>query len=435
MTIETELKFLVDPAHIDQLKASLAAYPHQYRPPVILANHYYETATGQLRGWDMGLRIREKKGQFEMTLKTAGQEIGGLQQRPEYNIDLIENKLDLQKFPVEVWPAATDLARLQSELAPLFSTDFTREKWLVSKPGCSIEVAFDQGTISAVGQELPILELELELILGNRDDLFALASELAAAGGLSIGVHSKAARGYRLAQGGILQPVPPFAAPTVAAKADCQAGLETLLTVLLRRWQQLEQQWCQGAAVKEALGETLLAIRETFSQFGGLVPRQVSSTLRQQLLALEQSLSQEVNSRLCTEGLWASAQLELTQLIVEQVWAANSNKKQLARLQGSFKRFCDVMLSRTAAQLTALANEPVISQQATVTVTRLQQSLVAMQLLSSAYSVAQVNAWLAPWQQAVDKLKSQPGDYSALPLVQKPLAAYWLSSYQAKGSH
>ncbi len=61
MTIEIELKFLIDPNQIDLIKQQLVRYPHRYTSPVLLANHYYETADNQLRGWDMGLRVRGKR--------------------------------------------------------------------------------------------------------------------------------------------------------------------------------------------------------------------------------------------------------------------------------------------------------------------------------------------------------------------------------------
>ncbi len=429
MTIEIELKFLVADAHIEQLKEQLAVFPHRYSAPVMLANHYYETADNQLRRWDMGLRIRGRNDQYEMTLKTAGQEIGGLHQRPEYNVALTDDQLDISLLPNDVWPAGTDTDLLQSQLTPLFSTDFTREKWVVTYQQSEIEIAFDRGQINAGLQSLPIQELELELLQGERSDLFSLAQALLATGGLRLGWQSKAARGYGLAQGVGLKPLSPFTPIAVAAKADCEQGLITLLSTLLRRWQLEETHWLGGDRdAARQISQTLLAIRETLTLFGGLVPRQVSSQLRQNLLILEPTLQEGEAREICFSAEWGSAQLYLTQLIVEKPWLAVMNTKQTKRLASSFKRFCDVMLSRNAAELKVLAHEPVIDQQIQVTQLRLDKLILSMYLLSSAYPINMVDEWLQPWLQAAEALRDNPVSAPKLPLSTKPKPPFWLAS-------
>jgi triphosphatase len=62
-----------------------------------LLNIYYETADNWLRRHDMGLRIRGDQGRYEMTLKIAGRVVGGLHQRPEYNIPLDTPELALER--------------------------------------------------------------------------------------------------------------------------------------------------------------------------------------------------------------------------------------------------------------------------------------------------------------------------------------------------
>lgn len=42
-----------------------------------------------------------------MTLKIAGRVVGGLHQRPEYNIPLDKPELALERLPAEVWPQGT----------------------------------------------------------------------------------------------------------------------------------------------------------------------------------------------------------------------------------------------------------------------------------------------------------------------------------------
>ncbi|MCV5217230.1 CYTH domain-containing protein, partial [Escherichia coli] len=75
--------------------------------------------------------------------------------------------------PSDIWPSGKDVATLQSELVPLFSTNFTREQWLIGMPdGSQVEVAFDQGMVVAQGEDgeerqEPICEVELELKSGQ----------------------------------------------------------------------------------------------------------------------------------------------------------------------------------------------------------------------------------------------------------------------------
>ena len=153
---ETELKFAVKPEAITAVIAALTAFPHQHFRAVRLTNSYFETADDTLRQWDMGLRIRGCDTEYEMTLKTAGNDIGGLHQRPEYNIPLSRPELDLAALPADVWPPETDVAALQSSLRARFTTDFAREKWLLTVNHSVVEAVLDQGSVVAGEAEYPI---------------------------------------------------------------------------------------------------------------------------------------------------------------------------------------------------------------------------------------------------------------------------------------
>jgi len=64
-----------------------------------------------------------------------------------------------------------------------------------------VEAAFDRGSIIAGDARAPICELELELREGEAGPLYRLALQLHQATPLTLGVESKAARGYRLRSG------------------------------------------------------------------------------------------------------------------------------------------------------------------------------------------------------------------------------------------
>ena len=76
-----------------------------------------------------------------------------------------------------------------------------RTTWRVKQDGAEIEVALDEGRVSAHGSTQPIAELEFELKCGSPTELFALARSLDCVRDLQIGVLSKSERGYALADG------------------------------------------------------------------------------------------------------------------------------------------------------------------------------------------------------------------------------------------
>lgn len=198
--LETELKLSALNAAIPLIIQRILNLPHQHTAAKKLTNLYFETTNNQMRQWDMGLRIRGIDDKYEMTIKTAGQVIAGLHQRPEYNVAISTPKLDLSLFPHHIWPEKCDLAVLQSQLNVLFHTDFYREIWLVDFQESQIEVVLDKGTIHTNQHQLPIEEFELELKKGKVEDLIALAAFLGEKGGLRLASRSKAARGYYLAK-------------------------------------------------------------------------------------------------------------------------------------------------------------------------------------------------------------------------------------------
>lgn len=145
-----------------------------------LGNIYFDTADNWLRKHDTGLRIRRFDDVFVQTVKTAGRVVAGLHQRPEYNAEHDSNEPKLALHPEDIWPAGKDIETLQAELTPLFSTNFTREQWLIGMPdGSQVEVAFDQGFVESGDLQEPICEVELELKSGQTDALFTLSRQSA----------------------------------------------------------------------------------------------------------------------------------------------------------------------------------------------------------------------------------------------------------------
>ncbi|MGE9550324.1 inorganic triphosphatase [Erwinia amylovora] len=410
MTIEIELKFIATPEGAEKLPAALAGWPHQHTAPLGLTNIYFETADGQLRSWDMGLRIRGFGDSYEMTLKAAGQTVGGLHQRPEYNVPVAEPVLDISKLPAEIWPEGCDLVALQQQLKPLFSTHFVREKWVVTYLNSEIEVAIDRGEVTAGELSEALSEIELELKSGRRDDLLAFARELTTMGGVRLGSLSKAARGYALAKGNPPRDLKPVPVMKVKPKATVEEGMRAAFMLALSQWQYHEELWLRGnkGALHE-IHQALETLRQAFSLFGALVPRKASSELRQSLTRLEEALLEDQlqAENLCFSPLSLQTQLALTDWIAGERWRGFIDAKADTKLQGSFKRFCDVMLGRICADLKETFGLVRQINEYQDKLTRLHRQLLAARLLAGAYDSAAVAAWLGEWHQLAHVIETQ----------------------------
>lgn len=207
MSLEVELKLLLPAQNAAGVFAALTDYCRQQLAAIeaagskTLLNAYFDTTDRWFRHHDSGLRTRQKQGQFEQTLKLAGQQHGAAHIRPEYNVPAGGVVPVLSAFPAEVWPAGTEVAALQQQLVELFRTDFVRETWLLqTQAGARIELVFDQGFVAGGGAQEPICELELELQAGAVSEIFTLCAQLLQRFPLMLGVQSKAERGYLLAQ-------------------------------------------------------------------------------------------------------------------------------------------------------------------------------------------------------------------------------------------
>ena len=203
MTTEIELKYLVLSDNVatkitQMFNREKIQFTYQEKQ---LANCYFDTTDLNLRKHDMGLRVRRCNNHIEQTIKTAGQVVGGLHSRPEYNVDIESNFPILTLFPSEIWQQGQSVNAIQNELITLFSTDFIRCTWLLTDVrGNVIELAYDQGEVASAEQKSAIDEIELELVKGNKTALFNLASLLFDELALRPGLKSKAARGYALSR-------------------------------------------------------------------------------------------------------------------------------------------------------------------------------------------------------------------------------------------
>lgn len=399
MAQEIELKFIIDDAGVEALRENLQSLNAEHTAPTTLLNIYYETADNWLRRHDMGLRIRGDNGRYEMTLKIAGRTVGGLHQRPEYNIDISTPELALDKLPLEVWPNGEMPEGLAEQVQPLFSTDFNREKWVVNHGNSRIEIALDRGEVKAGEHQEAICELELELLSGETADVLALAQELAKTGLLRQGSLSKAARGYHLAQGNLEREIKPLTILTLPPKAAVGQAFEAALESALSHWQYHEELWLRGKKkAKTEVVNALGLVRHVLTLFGGIVPRKASAQLREGLTQVDALMLSEKSAHdivFCPE--MALTKLAFTKWLVTRGWQPFLDAKAEAKMADSFKRFADTHLSRQAAELRTTFAYPLGDSYADQ-LPRLTRDINTVQILSGYYDAGKAERWLANWQ-------------------------------------
>jgi triphosphatase len=273
MATEIELKYLLDNHQVEQNITQLLdnlAFPYQLAKKH-LSNSYFDTKDLAFRQYDFGLRVRSQDEHREQTIKTAGQVIGGLHKRPEYNVTIKSNFPNLSLFPENIWPEEHIHKQWQDQLIVLFTTDFVRTTWNITLADSSeVELAFDLGKISAVGNNVDICEIELELISGNVSSLFSLADQLMNVLSMRPGIRSKAARGYQLRKGPAnLATFDDF--PLIQCSQECsayQAFVSGVSFNLIRLQQIIEAYFLTPSLVLlKQLHQTLLLLRHGFWLF------------------------------------------------------------------------------------------------------------------------------------------------------------------------
>lgn len=198
MTNEIELKLSVSPDFVDFLSQEMTNFSVLSHKKQFLGNTYYDTKDQFFSNLKMGLRVRKASGLHTLTLKTDGKVQAGLHIRPEYNVELVDAKPDLDLLVEKTGLDLGDISALKLE--PIFSTDFERQSWLVEcGNGTVIEVAFDLGDILVGEKTEKICEVEFELKAGSTEDLLRFVHGFTLEQGVRLSSVSKAKRGYILA--------------------------------------------------------------------------------------------------------------------------------------------------------------------------------------------------------------------------------------------
>ncbi len=162
---------------------------------------YLDTEDGALMKKEMAFRARFEGSKCVATLKWGGSAEDGLHIRGELNVAVEE---DFAENPtVDIFRGSQIYDEIASavgnaRLMPVMEMNYVRREIRVDT-GASISVlSVDEGKIKTSKGDLPILELEIELYTGDKDDMIALGRKLEEKYRLKPGNRSKYQRGLEI---------------------------------------------------------------------------------------------------------------------------------------------------------------------------------------------------------------------------------------------
>jgi triphosphatase len=230
--VEIELKLLVPDSALPMLRQRLQAYGAGRT--LQMQSVYFDTPARTLASQRAALRVRRidegsdphgVRTRWVQTLKTGNTDTA-MTRRGEWEMPVAGPRLALAAL------ADTPLPQLLGDPAPrlaaVFRTRFARELREVRLGSALIELALDQGHVMSGRRREPLCELELELREGGSAAVYELALALIGSGRDALPllpcVHSKAARGYRLAD---RSPPSPSAAGAEEFAAVLRPGMDS----------------------------------------------------------------------------------------------------------------------------------------------------------------------------------------------------------------
>ena len=200
--VETEIKLLIAKKYVKALTASSLIAKKTKKgshKTVKLVNIYFDTRDLLLRQAGIAYRVRQNGKKFEATVKLGRSEAGGLSARQEYNVAVKNAKPDLSVFSDSGLQVDFDALLGTAQVEKLFTVRVKREiRLLQVTKETVVEMAIDQGFISAGGKKETIDEVELELKEGSLADILAYTAKIAAEVPVFTESRSKYARGLAL---------------------------------------------------------------------------------------------------------------------------------------------------------------------------------------------------------------------------------------------
>ena len=222
MPSEIEIKLTTNPESLAKVREHPAV-------AVLLRGHvrrtedvstYYDTAAGELRKAGVALRMRRSGQRWLQTVKGAGERVGALHRRPEYEWSMPTSRIDAGKLSTTPWHDVFEATA--GRLRPVFVTDVDRTALpLAFADGTRATLCLDAGEIRSGRKRATLNEIEIELVEGEPGVLYGLALSLAADLPVAMAQASKAERGYALARP---RPTKPVRARKLSLALDASVG-------------------------------------------------------------------------------------------------------------------------------------------------------------------------------------------------------------------
>jgi triphosphatase len=175
-----------------------------------LVSVYFDTPDRWLANHGMALRVRRVGRKRIQTLKAPASGPSGVQNFREFEAEIAQDRPVLTAIGDVKLQRRLERENVWQRLRAVFETRFHRSAFTVERAGTTFEVAVDHGDIVAHGRRSPIAEIELEVKAGAPGAIFGLAEslalELAEQHPIRLGLLTKAARGYALADGIVPRP-------------------------------------------------------------------------------------------------------------------------------------------------------------------------------------------------------------------------------------
>ena len=186
---EFELKFAATDADHEALRERF-----KNLSPIVMETTYYDTPGGDIRRLRWTLRCRQENGISVCALKTPGDGFG----HGEWEVYCSSIEEAVPMLLSKGAPA--ELSELAAAgFVASCGARFNRLAGLIDAPGCTVELALDEGVLLGGGNALPLCEVEVELKDGSEDAAAAFAMKLAQEYGLRPETRSKIARALALA--------------------------------------------------------------------------------------------------------------------------------------------------------------------------------------------------------------------------------------------
>lgn len=192
MGLEYEKKYGAAPDILQKIDDDLSGTPYIFQ----METTYYDTPQGDLSGRKITLRRRKENGISVCTLKTptSSDARGEFQVEADNITEAIPELCKLSGF-------GELLSLTEGGVIPVCGAKFTRTARKVTFGESTLEVALDRGVLLGGGKELPLYELEVELLSGKEADADAYGRLLAEKYGLQEEKHSKFRRALALSKG------------------------------------------------------------------------------------------------------------------------------------------------------------------------------------------------------------------------------------------